>query len=367
MEPPQEDLSDLLWAWGGHDAPAPRRPSFGVWASAAALLLAVGLAWRWPPRPAGTLSSAVPALAPVAATLACRSGDRVRGFYPGRGVEMVLDAHGAVHAAWEDQGSLLLEGLSGGLWLDLPAGITARVILAGGTARATGAAFSVTAREPAATAEGGWLREAGAGEGGSILLAVSRGKVAWTSVEGKVSVSEGEVLDIAPGAPPRLTRDPIVAGQSLAFHTVWSGRAWTPILPGDLEGSEALQIAGDALRAASPKAGMARIRPRGLSLPSHYEMEVRLRRLRADGGAGLVYEAGGRRPICMLAGDGWHTLGVLVAPSGVELRVDGVLAQALPAPRVAGAATLETGLEGAGVAYWETGVEVSLWRWRALE
>lgn len=320
-------MEDALWALGGHEPKGDARAFPWRWAAAAALLLAAALAWRLPRKPAP-----VP---PVAVS------SRTEELHPGRGTVLVLAPGASLSPRWE-AGCLVLEGLSGSAWVDLPEGIEARLALPGGVVRAEAAAFGVAPAVQTAS----FLRDALASDAG-FRLAVSRGKVVWEPTGGKaLRLGEGEVL-----SGGVVLQDPEGARRLCALGTAWERRAWKPIEAGAAPGGKGMH----ALKA-------------GIPLPVAYEMEARLRCTRPEGGAGLVYEAEGRRPICLLPADGgWHTLRVLVSPTGVELWVDGRLAQDIPAGAVARASTFETGLDGAGLAYWESGLEVEGWRWRPLE
>lgn len=329
----RDDMEDGLWALGGHEPEEGARTLTWRWAAAAALLLAAGTAWR--------LRRVPPEAAPP-------SAQAVRGhpeIHPGRGVVVLQDAEGTLAPRWEPGGRLVLEKGSGTFWVDLPRGVAVSVPLESGTAKAEGAAFAVSL-EPVRASSSRWPVEALAAGPREPRIAVFRGTLVWEPRDGKPLVlSEGEVL-----SGGKAVRDPDQARSLGGLARAWAARAWRSL--------------------GAPKApggkGMHAIRAQAV-LPPAYEMEARLRCTLPEGGAGLVYEAEGRRPICLLPADGaWHVLRVLVSPSGVELWVDGRLAQVLPPGAVARAATFETGLAGAGLAYWESGLDVEGWRWRPL-
>lgn len=351
------EMQDGLWALKGREPAVPSVPAAWRWAVAAAGLLAVGFLWRgWEPEAESPRAPAtpVPPEAPALGPVAWRAEGGLRGFRPGRGLAVVLDAGSALEGAWAGD-RLDLAPPRGRCWIEVPAGLSVRMRFPEGELLAADAAFAVV---PGASSSLAWgmLREAAAdasGDGVGFEIAVSRGSVRWAPAEGRsMAVGAGEVLLSRADGTSGVSRDLSRAARLCDLEEAWRRTGWQEVRP--------------ATRLPAPAAGMARVEA-GVALPAHYEMEVRMRRAHPSGGGGLVYEAWGRRPVCMLPGDGWHLLHVAVTSSGVELRVDGKLVQVLAPRVVATAPTLETGLAGAGIAAWQTAVEIEGWRWRALE
>lgn len=339
------------------------------YAAAAALLLAMGLAWGL--RRTGPLPGPTPAAEPArtdSALLLGRSG-RPAVWHSGRGVTVTVAAGGRALVA--PGGSIRLE--AGEIWAECAPGASCEVATAAGKAELDGATAWVAVAAvalPEALGRpqgltGAILRDARAGDADRVWVGVASGSARWQGL----SLGPDEVACVERGEVRKTAWEPASRGRAEGWLKGAREAGWVDLLanegqylrsPRPLRGtSEGLLLEGE------PGTSWIASEPPSPGRP--YVLEVVVRLTGAGAGASLAYPADGRFPLADVAPGAWRRLRVVVCGAGTEIRAGDRLLKFAPGT-FSKTALREHPLQGAGFLLWNGGaLEIRSWKVKSLD